>query len=271
MYRSGHVGQCDLIRSNRWIHLLRRTRLVTQARLGRNKCDKAISTYQNLEDGLKESIVVPDLRHVPDHGTAEAVELLAPLKDGSKLLSADVSRARGAGVTRSADEDLDVGVGAGLRPVVPLLEVVVGLLLGAGLEGRDAAEVVVELNHDEVEGYVAVQHLSHGRVGVRALRGRRQVVLLARVGRHVLPEALGERQQVAGRRLEVEVEAVDHRLTEGPVLLGRVGAEQVPDGVSTLLGRRLVREPGLGVGRATQGEQDGLLVFVLAGLNVLPV
>ena len=87
----------------------------------------------------------------------------------------------------------------------------------------------------------------------------------------MLPEALGKRQQVARRRLEVEVKTVNHRLAEGAVLLARVGTKQVPDSVSALLGRRLVRKPSLRVDLTAQGEQDGLLVLILAGLYILPI
>lgn len=223
---------------------------------------------------LTEPIVRPDLRHVPDHGAAEARELLAVLEDGGQLVGGDVAGAGGARAARGADQDLDVGVGAaGLGPVVPRgqVEAVVRVGLLALDERRHAAVVVVELDHEEVQGHVAVDHVRHGRVRVRALRRRRQVVRPGGVAVDVGLEAPRERQQVRRRRLEVEVEPVHHRRPERPVLVARVRPEEAPHRVRACLGRGFVGESAFRVRHPAQGDQDRLAVVGLAGFDVLPI
>ncbi len=153
-----------------------------------------------------------------------------------------------------------------MRPVVPDVEVP-----GVGVgEVDDAAPVVVELDVDPVERDGAVEHVVHGRVGIHALRRRREVVGLARVGVHERAQLRREGHEVLRRGFEVEVETVDDGGAEGSVRRGRVGAEQAPDGVCRRGGRCGIAEAALGVRGTADRQQDGL-ALALAVLDILPV
>lgn len=160
-------------------------------------------------DLAKEVLVVgKELGHVPHHGTTEAAEGLGPL-NGSLELGAVGVAATSTGRSGNTEKELDVGVLAALGPLVPDSKIEGVLVLGALLEVGDAAPVVVELDHDEVKGD-GIKGGTVGSIGVHALRGGGQIELLATGSIHEAAEFGAESRQVAGRGLEVEVEAVNN-------------------------------------------------------------
>lgn len=74
---------------------------------------------------------------------------------------------------------------------------------------------------------------------------------------HELAEAVSEGGHVGRWRLEIEVEAVDYGVAEG-----------LSDGVCAVYGVGLGGEAAFGVGRAADGQEDGLSL-ALAGLDFL--
>lgn len=229
---------------------------------------------------VEEATVGIQLRHVPHHDAAEAVELRRVLDGGGELCALGVP-CPGARVGGDAEHNLDVGVLARLPgPGVPHVKVEGGLGGRPLDEAGDAAGVVVELDHDEVEGDASREGLLVGDVRVGALGRGGDVVLLAggrRGGVHEAAELDAEGDHVARGGLEVVVKAVDGGGAEGAEDVGTaaaaaVGAGWAEHGPEVLGGSHGVGgrgEAAARVGCAAQGEDDGLACG-LAGDNVLP-
>lgn len=187
---------------------------------------------QSVDNLRLKASVLEKLGHVPHHSTGKGAESLRVLEDRRKLRARDVAttstRAR-----RNADEELDIGVRAGLGPVLPGLVVVVVLGAGAGSEAADATRVVVELNLDPIHGH-SVDEGADSSVGEEALGSSREVILLAAgsVGSALQLGAKGS--EVVGGCFKVEVEAIDDGTAKRTVdrASGLNGAEHGPDLIS---------------------------------------
>lgn len=69
------------------------------------------------------------------------------------------------------------------------------------------------------------------------MEGRSEVVGFFLLTVHEFTEAVTKYGHVSRRRLEIEVEAVNHSVSEGPVLaFSAAGPEGLPDGVCTVYG-----------------------------------
>lgn len=218
---------------------------------------------------IEEAAVPIKLRHIPEHGTAEAAKLLGPV-EGSLELGAVGVATTSARSGRNTKQELDVGVLAALGPLVPDIEVegVLGAL--ALLEVVDATPVVVELDLDEVEGD-GVESGAVGGIGVDALGSSRQQELLAASVVHQAAELGAKGGKVVDSGLEVKVETVDNSRAEGSVdlLSRRNRAEHVPDKLGSVLGVSGARPAALRVGGTTKRDGDGL-ALALASLDISP-
>lgn len=157
-----------------------------------------------------------------------------------------------------------------MSPVVPLLEVVlVGGALGA--ISVDTAVVVVELDPDGVNIDRTVEDVLVSLVGVRTLGcSSQEEVLATLVGLNQGPELVGESSHVLDIGLEVEVESVQGRVTEGTKSIGAflLGTKGLPHQLGAVFGIGLRLEAAFAVCGATNGEKNCLALF-LAGRDVL--
>lgn len=146
--------------------------------------------------------VRPHLTRVPDRHAAKALERLAVRDDALQLCAVDIAAARRARRAGNSQEDLDILVAARVAaPVVPGLEVEVGLVCRAAHVRLRAAVVVVELHEDGVEVDLSLEHVVHVGVRVWALRRSSEHPVLARLGLvrvHEAAQLVGEVDHVLG-------------------------------------------------------------------------
>lgn len=211
---------------------------------------------QTLHPG-HEAGIRPRLARIPHHDASEAAVLRAELHHGLQPTGREIPPT-GTGIRRHAEQNFSIWILGALRPGIPLVEVEVPLVSGAGDVRRGAAAVVVELHVDPVErdvcGDVLVVPVRVGALG----RGAEEV-LLARRGVHERAQAVGKGRHVGHVGLEVEVEAVEHRGAKGPqrAAAGLHGAVHGPDLVGAGRGGVGRGEATFVVGVAADGEHDG--------------
>lgn len=229
----------------------------------------AVACTQVRGDTGNEAVVGIGLGGIPHHDTTEAGELGRVVNDGLEVGSRQVSGAGSTGVGRNAKDDLDIRVlGGVLGPLVPLVEVEGSLCAGSGLEVLNAAEVVVELDPDSIEGNSTVQHGVVSSVRVDTLRGGSQKVFLAGVSVHEAANLVAKDVHVRNGGFKVEVKSINNGVAEWTV--GRailVGTEGFPDQLSTSGSGIRAGEASFAVGGTTDGKKNSCSLL-LAGFDV---
>ena len=171
---------------------------------------------KRLNHRVQEALIRVYLRNIPEHSPAKAIKRLRILDNLLQLVSANIARVSTSLIARGANKHLRILILRRLaRPLVPGVKVEVGLVFGGGLEGLQTAGVVVELDEDRVDGHRSVQDVFVCGVGIGALRGGCQIDPLGAVGVGELAQSACERRHVLRGGFEVEVEAVDRRVSEG--------------------------------------------------------